>query len=124
MFRCGPAAVKAVYEQKVDAQYDVRFVCAEVNAEVHTIIVRDGEILSKKVDKHRVGALISTKHPGSMRRQDVTSEYKTVRGKRKNDNRIQKRNVKMLFSYKNLLISHLDKLPSRVKGRGAAGKLF
>ncbi len=32
------------------------------------------------VDKRRVGSLISTKHPGSMRMQNVTSEYKTERG--------------------------------------------
>ncbi len=80
MFRCGPAAVKAVYEQKVAAQYDVPFVYAEVNADVHMIIIKDRKILSKRVDKRRVGALISTKHPGSMKMQDVTSEYKTERG--------------------------------------------
>ncbi len=80
MFRCGPAAVKAVYEQKVDAQYDVPFVYAAVNADVYVIIVKDRRILSKTVDKRRVGSLISTKHPGSMRMQNVTSEYKTERG--------------------------------------------
>ncbi|XP_058635095.1 protein-glutamine gamma-glutamyltransferase 5-like isoform X2 [Onychostoma macrolepis] len=79
MLRCGPAAVKAVYEQKVDAQYDVPFVYAEVNGDVHIIIVRDGRVLSKTVDKRRVGALISTKQPGSMSMQDITSEYKTER---------------------------------------------
>uniref|UniRef100_A0A8C1E6K2 protein-glutamine gamma-glutamyltransferase n=1 Tax=Cyprinus carpio carpio TaxID=630221 RepID=A0A8C1E6K2_CYPCA len=77
MFRCGPAAVKAVYEQKVDAQYDVPFVYAEVNADVRVMIVRDRTVLSTSVDKRRVGALISTKRPGSMSMQDVTSEYKT-----------------------------------------------
>ncbi|KAI2663203.1 Protein-glutamine gamma-glutamyltransferase 5 [Labeo rohita] len=80
MFRCGPASVKAVYQRKVEAQYDVPFVYAEVNADVHEMIVRDRKVLSKTVDKHRVGALILTKLPGSMRRQDVTSEYKNERG--------------------------------------------
>ncbi|XP_043098611.1 protein-glutamine gamma-glutamyltransferase 5-like [Puntigrus tetrazona] len=77
MFRCGPAAVKAIYEKKVDAQYDVPFVYAEVNADVHRMIVRDRKILSTRVDKRSVGALISTKRPGSMSMLDITSEYKT-----------------------------------------------
>ncbi len=93
MFRCGPASVKAVYEQKVDAQYDVPFVYAAVNADVYVIIVRDRRILSKTVDKRRVGSLISTKCPGSMRMQDVTSEYKTERG-----------NERMIKRDKNLLL--------------------
>ncbi|XP_048056100.1 transglutaminase 5, like [Megalobrama amblycephala] len=77
MYRCGPAAVKAIYEQKVNAPYDVPFVYAEVNADVHSIIMRDGKILATNVDKKRVGALICTKRPGSMLMQDITSEYKT-----------------------------------------------
>ncbi|KAL0190216.1 hypothetical protein M9458_012914, partial [Cirrhinus mrigala] len=76
IFRCGPAAVKAVFQQKVDAQYDVPFVYAEVNADVRIMIVKEGKVLSTSVDKKRVGALICTKHPGAMRMQDVTSEYK------------------------------------------------
>uniref|UniRef100_A0A8C2HMZ2 protein-glutamine gamma-glutamyltransferase n=1 Tax=Cyprinus carpio TaxID=7962 RepID=A0A8C2HMZ2_CYPCA len=83
MFRCGPAAVTAIYERRVDAQYDVPFVYAEVNADVRTMIVRNGRVLSTSVDKRRVGALISTKRPGSMSMQDITSEYKTEEGKRK-----------------------------------------
>ncbi|RXN04722.1 glutamine gamma-glutamyltransferase [Labeo rohita] len=79
-FRCGPASVKAVYQRKVEAKYDVPFVYAEVNADVHLMVVRDKKVLSKKIDKHRVGALILTKLPGSMRRQDVTSEYKNEWG--------------------------------------------
>uniref|UniRef100_A0A8C1N7J9 protein-glutamine gamma-glutamyltransferase n=1 Tax=Cyprinus carpio TaxID=7962 RepID=A0A8C1N7J9_CYPCA len=77
IFRCGPAAVKAIYEQKVDAQYDVPFVYAAVNADVRTIIIKDRKILSTSTDTKRVGALISTKRPGSMLMQDVTSEYKS-----------------------------------------------
>ncbi|KAK7144171.1 hypothetical protein R3I94_010565 [Phoxinus phoxinus] len=77
MYRCGPAAVKAVHEQKVNAPYDVPFVYAEVNADVRIIIIRDGKILATKVDKDRVGALICTKRPGTMVMQDITAEYKT-----------------------------------------------
>uniref|UniRef100_A0A8C1WLH6 protein-glutamine gamma-glutamyltransferase n=1 Tax=Cyprinus carpio TaxID=7962 RepID=A0A8C1WLH6_CYPCA len=77
IFRCGPAAVKAIYQQKVDAQYDVPFVYAAVNADVRTIIIKDRKILSTSTDTKRVGSLISTKRPGSMLMQDITSEYKT-----------------------------------------------
>ncbi|XP_073708462.1 transglutaminase 5, like isoform X2 [Garra rufa] len=79
-FRCGPAAVKAVYQKRVEAQYDVPFVYAEVNADVRTIILRDGKILSTNVDKNRVGSLICTKYPGAMRMQNITSEYKNEMG--------------------------------------------
>ncbi|KAK7144172.1 hypothetical protein R3I94_010565 [Phoxinus phoxinus] len=77
MYRCGPAAVKAVHE-KVNASFDVPFVYAEINADVHKIIIRDGKILATSVDKDRVGALICTKCPGpAMLMQDITAEYKT-----------------------------------------------
>ncbi|XP_026070313.1 protein-glutamine gamma-glutamyltransferase 5 [Carassius auratus] len=82
IFRCGPAAVKAIYQQKVDAQYDVPFVYAAVNADVRTIIIKDRKILSTSIDKKRVGELISTKRPGSMLMQDITSEYKTEKVQR------------------------------------------
>ncbi len=90
MFRCGPASVKAVYEQKVDAQYDVPFIYAEVNADVRTMIVRGEKILSTSIDKRTVGSLIATKRPGSMKMQDITSEYKTEEGKRKSDKKDNK----------------------------------
>ncbi|CAM4619930.1 unnamed protein product [Leuciscus chuanchicus] len=78
MYRCGPAAVKAVYEQNVSEPYDVPFVYAEVNADVRRIIIRDGKILATSVDKDIVGALICTKRPGpAMLMLDITSEYKT-----------------------------------------------
>ncbi|XP_056315321.1 transglutaminase 5, like [Danio aesculapii] len=77
MYRCGPAAVKAIHEQKVDAAYDVPFVYAEVNADVRTVIIRDKKILGISVDKDRVGALICTKRPGAMTMLDITTEYKT-----------------------------------------------
>ncbi len=93
IFCCGPASVKAVYEQKVDAQYDVPFVYAEVNADVRKMIVRGGKILSTSVDKRTVGSLISTKRPGSMKMQDITSEYKTEEGKRKSDKKRQQKYV-------------------------------
>lgn len=98
MYRCGPAAVKAIHEQKVDAPYDVPFVYAEVNADVRTIIMRDGRILATNVDKDRVGALICTKRPGSMLMQNITSEYKTeMTGKRKTEKDRKIFTVKQVF---------------------------
>ncbi|XP_067230338.1 protein-glutamine gamma-glutamyltransferase 5-like [Chanodichthys erythropterus] len=76
IYRCGPAAVKAISEKKVDMPFDVPFVYAEVNADVHKIILRNGKRLSCTVEKDRVGALICTKHPGSKKMQDITAEYK------------------------------------------------
>lgn len=82
IYRCGPAAVKAISEKKVDMPFDVPFVYAEVNADVHKIILRNGKRLSCTVEKDRVGALICTKHPGSKKMQDITAEYKPKKGKR------------------------------------------
>lgn len=82
MYRCGPASLKAIREKKVETQYDVPFVFAEVNADVRTMIVRNGEILSSETDTKRVGALICTKSPGSMKMLNITSQYKTESGKR------------------------------------------
>ncbi|XP_056606610.1 protein-glutamine gamma-glutamyltransferase 5-like isoform X2 [Triplophysa dalaica] len=79
MYRCGPAALKAILDKRVDAQYDVPFVYAEVNADVHTMIVRDGEVLSTKIDTKRVGDLICTKQPGSMKMLNITTQYKIER---------------------------------------------
>ncbi|XP_057194390.1 protein-glutamine gamma-glutamyltransferase 5-like isoform X2 [Triplophysa rosa] len=76
MYRCGPAALKAILDRKVEAQYDVPFVYAEVNADVRTMIVRDGKVLSSETDTKRVGALICTKRPGSMQMLNITSDYK------------------------------------------------
>ncbi|KAA0713281.1 Protein-glutamine gamma-glutamyltransferase 5 [Triplophysa tibetana] len=79
MYRCGPAALKAILDKKVDAKYDVPFVYAEVNADVRTMIVRDGKVLSSTTDTKRVGDLICTKHPGSMRMLNITTQYKIER---------------------------------------------
>ncbi|XP_051754082.1 protein-glutamine gamma-glutamyltransferase 5-like [Ctenopharyngodon idella] len=76
IFRCGPASVKAISEKKVDMPFDVPFVYAEVNADVHEIMVRNGKRLSCTVKKDKVGVLICTKHPGSKKMQDITAEYK------------------------------------------------
>ncbi|XP_056606079.1 protein-glutamine gamma-glutamyltransferase 5-like [Triplophysa dalaica] len=76
-FRCGPASVKAIRQQKFNAQFDVPFVYAEVNADVVEMIMRDGKLLESRTDTKRVGSLICTKHPGSMQMLNITSQYKT-----------------------------------------------
>ncbi|TRY58612.1 hypothetical protein DNTS_007612 [Danionella cerebrum] len=82
MFRCGPASVKAIYEKKTTAPFDVPFVYSEVNADVKTMIIKNGKVLYTKVDKERVGALICTKQPGAMALEDITSQYKSESGLR------------------------------------------
>ncbi|KAA0713280.1 Protein-glutamine gamma-glutamyltransferase 5 [Triplophysa tibetana] len=77
MYRCGPAALRAIRDRSVEAQYDVSFVYAAVNADVRTMIVRDGKVLSSETDTRRVGTLICTKCPGSMQMLNITSQYKT-----------------------------------------------
>ncbi|CAL9704964.1 unnamed protein product [Knipowitschia caucasica] len=78
VFCCGPAPVKAVHDRRIDLIYDVPFVCAEVNADVHTIIVDQGRVLSVNKDTERVGALICTKAVGFPRVQNITGNYKLI----------------------------------------------
>lgn len=77
MYRCGPASLKAIREKEIDAQYDVPFVYAEVNADVQIILVRNGNVLGTMTDTKRVGALVCTKRIGSTQMQNLTSDYKT-----------------------------------------------
>ncbi|XP_070815337.1 transglutaminase 5, like [Chaetodon trifascialis] len=79
VFRCGPAPVKAVKDRRIDLNYDIPFVYAEVNADVRTIIVSNGRVLSYSTDTERVGSLICTKAVGSPRHQNITRDYKYVR---------------------------------------------
>ncbi|KAK7916178.1 hypothetical protein WMY93_011939 [Mugilogobius chulae] len=79
VFCCGPAPVKAVRDRRIDLIYDVPFVYAEVNADVHTIIVHQGQVLSVNKDTERVGALICTKAVGFPRAQNITGDYKLVK---------------------------------------------
>ncbi|XP_063071206.1 transglutaminase 5, like [Engraulis encrasicolus] len=76
IFRCGPAPVRAVRDKQLSMAYDVPFVFAEMNAEVHTFIVRNGESFLVDTDSDRVGALICTKAIGSSTAKDITATYK------------------------------------------------
>uniref|UniRef100_A0A8C6SS32 protein-glutamine gamma-glutamyltransferase n=1 Tax=Neogobius melanostomus TaxID=47308 RepID=A0A8C6SS32_9GOBI len=79
VFCCGPAPVKAVRDRRIDLIFDVPFVCAEVNADVHTIIVNQGKVLSVNKDTERVGAFICTKAVSFPRIHNITGDYKHVK---------------------------------------------
>ncbi|XP_075997285.1 transglutaminase 5, like [Genypterus blacodes] len=79
VFCCGPASVKAIRDQRIDLKFDVPFVYAEVNADVHSVIVKDGQMLSYSKDTERVGCLICTKAVGFPRLQNITGDYKKIR---------------------------------------------
>ncbi|XP_036386161.1 transglutaminase 5, like [Megalops cyprinoides] len=76
VFCCGPSPVRGIRDRRLDVIYDIPFVYAEVNADVCTVIVKDGQAVSRTVDTERVGSLICTKSPGSNMPQDVTNAYK------------------------------------------------
>ncbi|XP_056157840.1 transglutaminase 5, like [Lampris incognitus] len=79
VFCCGPAPVKAIRDRCVDLVYDIPFVYAEVNADVHTIIMRQGQVVGYSVDSERVGSHICTKAVGFPRPQNITADYKYVK---------------------------------------------
>ncbi|KAJ0068288.1 hypothetical protein NL108_004658, partial [Boleophthalmus pectinirostris] len=79
VFCCGPAPVRAIRERRIDLIYDVPFVYAEVNADVHTIIVSQGQVVRVNRDTEKVGAMICTKAVGLPRIQNITGDYKVVR---------------------------------------------
>ena len=82
MFCCGPAPVRAIKERSIDLPFDVPFVYAEVNADVHMIVLDGDRVLSSSKDTKRVGSLICTKAVGYPRPQNITGDYKHVKSKR------------------------------------------
>ncbi|KAM4613330.1 transglutaminase 5, like [Polymixia lowei] len=79
VFCCGPAPVTAIRDRRIDLAYDIPFVYAEMNADVHTVVVRDNQVLSSNRDTKRVGALICTKAVAFPWPQDITAEYKHIK---------------------------------------------
>lgn len=79
MFCCGPAPVKAIKDRRIDLFYDIPFVYAEVNADVHSIVVSEDRVLSYSKDTEKVGSLICTKAIGHLREQNITRDYKFTR---------------------------------------------
>ena len=80
MFCCGPCSVKAIRVRNVNLLYDAPSIFASVNADVVTVVMRDGRVVSRRVDRKRVGSHIYTKHIGSDRPQSLTCNYKCVLG--------------------------------------------
>lgn len=76
VYRCGPAPVKAIRDRRIDMAFDVPFIYAEVNADVHMYIMRESKVLGYTIDTDRVGVLICTKSLGSQKLQNITSTYK------------------------------------------------
>ena len=79
VFCCGPAPVKAIKDRRIDLFYDIPFVYAEVNADVHTIVVSQGRVVSHNKDTERVGSLICTKAVGLPRHENITRDYKYIK---------------------------------------------
>ncbi|XP_044027309.1 transglutaminase 5, like isoform X2 [Siniperca chuatsi] len=79
VFCCGPAPVKAIKDRRIDLLFDIPFVYAAVNADVHSIIVSKGRVLSYNKDTKKVGSLICTKAVGFPRHQNITREYKDIK---------------------------------------------
>lgn len=79
VFCCGPAPVAAVKDRRIDLLYDIPFVYAAVNADIHTVIVSKGQVIRYSTDTEKVGSLICTKAVGLPRPQNVTGDYKHIK---------------------------------------------
>ncbi|KAM7005824.1 transglutaminase 5, like [Tautogolabrus adspersus] len=79
VFCCGPAPVKAIKDRCIDLPFDVPFVYAEVNADIHMIVLSGDRVLGFSKDTERVGSFICTKAIGYSRHQNITGDYKPVR---------------------------------------------
>ncbi|XP_068451422.1 transglutaminase 5, like [Clinocottus analis] len=79
VFCCGPAPVKAIKDRRIDLFYDVPFVYAEVNADIHRIVVSEGRVVGHTRDTEKVGSLLCTKAVGLPRHQNITGDYKLIR---------------------------------------------
>uniref|UniRef100_M4AY73 protein-glutamine gamma-glutamyltransferase n=2 Tax=Xiphophorus maculatus TaxID=8083 RepID=M4AY73_XIPMA len=80
VFCCGPAPVKGIKNQRTDLIYDIPFVYAEVNADVHTIILSShDQVVGFSKDTEKIGSLICTKAIGYPRVQNITGDYKWIK---------------------------------------------
>uniref|UniRef100_A0A8C2WGH5 protein-glutamine gamma-glutamyltransferase n=1 Tax=Cyclopterus lumpus TaxID=8103 RepID=A0A8C2WGH5_CYCLU len=79
VYCCGPAPVKAIKDRRIDLFFDIPFVYAEVNADVHAFLVSKGRVVSHSKDTERVGSLICTKAVGFHRYQNITGDYKYIK---------------------------------------------
>uniref|UniRef100_A0A3P8WTC8 protein-glutamine gamma-glutamyltransferase n=1 Tax=Cynoglossus semilaevis TaxID=244447 RepID=A0A3P8WTC8_CYNSE len=79
VFCCGPSPVKAIKKRCMEMFYDIPFVYAEVNADIHMIIMSQGRVLSLSKDTEKVGSLICTKAIGFPRLENITGDYKLIK---------------------------------------------
>ncbi|XP_032073594.1 protein-glutamine gamma-glutamyltransferase 2 isoform X2 [Thamnophis elegans] len=76
VYCCGPTPVKAVKDGQLDFKYDVKFVFAEVNAEVAYLMLQSDMSRKKTIHPTFVGKNISTKSVGKDTKEDITHTYK------------------------------------------------
>ncbi|XP_065810725.1 transglutaminase 5, like [Labrus bergylta] len=79
VYCCGPAPVKAIKDRCIDLPFDVPFVYAEVNADIHMTVLRGDQVLGFSKNTEKVGAFICTKAIGYSRHQNITGDYKHVK---------------------------------------------
>ncbi|MEQ2315858.1 hypothetical protein AMECASPLE_026723 [Ameca splendens] len=80
VFCCGPAPVKGIRNKRTDLIYDIPFIYAAVNADVHTIILSSqDQVVGFSKDTEKVGSLICTKAIGYPRVQNITGDYKYIK---------------------------------------------
>ncbi|XP_015744451.1 protein-glutamine gamma-glutamyltransferase 2, partial [Python bivittatus] len=76
VFCCGPTPVRAIKEGELHLKYDVKFVFAEVNADVAYLMLQDDMSRKKTMHPTVVGKKISTKSVGKDTKEDITHNYK------------------------------------------------
>ena len=81
IFRSGPCPVVAVQQQCFSTPYDTPFIYASVDADIVRLILRNGQVVGRKVDSEQVGQLIYTKSIGSDKPQNLTRTYKCEKNK-------------------------------------------
>uniref|UniRef100_A0A8C8ES48 Transglutaminase-like domain-containing protein n=1 Tax=Oncorhynchus tshawytscha TaxID=74940 RepID=A0A8C8ES48_ONCTS len=72
------SGVKGIRKRRYDTLYDAPFIYTSVNADVVTVIVRDGLVLGRSVDTPRVGSHILTKNVGSDGPQIFPSSFSNL----------------------------------------------
>ncbi|XP_061486749.1 protein-glutamine gamma-glutamyltransferase 2 [Rhineura floridana] len=76
VYCCGPCPVKAVKEGDLQLKYDIKFVFAEVNADVAYLMLQSDMSRKKTMYTTVVGKNISTKSVGKDAKEDITHHYK------------------------------------------------
>nr|XP_046253906.1 protein-glutamine gamma-glutamyltransferase 2-like isoform X2 [Scatophagus argus] len=77
IYCCGPCPVVAIKHRCLGTPYDSSFIYASVDADIVRLIVRNGQVVGRTVDKEWVGQLIYTKSIGSDRPENLTQTYKS-----------------------------------------------